>query len=420
MEQQIEDYANYHLEEESISLHPEAGHRPTRDRCLIRALNWFIFVKDDQFIAPVYADCTEEFWVGVKVYGFAASLSGKARWHIMGGFWSYAWGDKEFALVRIQGVAGLSKETNEHWRGGVDPTLWLETKAGYSYALLDPATEYSAIWKVVCHSWTPTGDGVDPTYRDVDPAFPRPIWWGGSRSWDYVQRMVEQEKKSAEECSEEESSFNKRGNGRTPREKASSAKSRKRKSMAEAASTSKPVNREASAGMLPAAHTTTPTKLGESSIPRSSDNKRAHIPSQRLSCPASLFTNTTAPRKKPRYVDINGNTVQDTPSRAGDAISNVSDDMLGPIMDYARSVGTLIPDTRKPAMTPELPAALNAGGAKRSFPHIGSAQPAPENPGVSLELNPVGAPVTSSLGYAGQSLHQLEHRSSNRYNSLDM
>jgi hypothetical protein len=84
----------------------------------MRALTWFIFVKNETLVAPLYSECTTEFWEGVEVYGFAASLSGNARWHIMGGFWSYDWGNKHFELVHIDRIFGLSKETDEAWRGG--------------------------------------------------------------------------------------------------------------------------------------------------------------------------------------------------------------------------------------------------------------------------------------------------------------
>jgi hypothetical protein len=69
-------------------------------------------------VTPVYDACTEEFWEGVEAFGFVASLTGAARYHIMAGLWSYTWGGKHFKVMRIPNIVGLSKERNVHWRGG--------------------------------------------------------------------------------------------------------------------------------------------------------------------------------------------------------------------------------------------------------------------------------------------------------------
>ncbi|KDN35633.1 hypothetical protein RSAG8_11428, partial [Rhizoctonia solani AG-8 WAC10335] len=347
MEPRIADYEKYDVEQEDMNLHPEDGQPPPRGRCIIRALNWFIFVKDGQFIAPIHADCADQFWKGVEVYGFAASLSGTARWHIMGGFWSYQWGDKQVITAKI------------------DPALWLETKAGKTYVLLDPAPEYSDIWKVVCHSWTPVADGADPTYRDVDPAFPRPIWWGGSRAWDYVQRMVEEEKKKAE-GSNDELEVSKRVKRKTPQRKDAQRKSAKRKSGSRVASGRKSDTPKASVGALDASKTSIPTRVEGPSIPRCSDNAmggttRGQSSSQHqmvspgspscswytpswtaskgASSPDGFSDQTTGPRKNPRYAEINGDDIFNPSFGDCTTISNVSPNLYGPIMDYAASFG---------------------------------------------------------------------------------
>ncbi|KDN33194.1 hypothetical protein RSAG8_13715, partial [Rhizoctonia solani AG-8 WAC10335] len=43
MEPRIADYEKYDVEQEDMNLHPEDGQPPPRGRCIIRALNWFIF-----------------------------------------------------------------------------------------------------------------------------------------------------------------------------------------------------------------------------------------------------------------------------------------------------------------------------------------------------------------------------------------
>jgi hypothetical protein len=85
---------------------------------IIRALNWFVFVKNGQVISPCYQDCTTQFWQGVEVYGFVASLTGPPRYHLMAGLWSYAWGGKHFEVMHIREIIGLHKEKDLNWRGG--------------------------------------------------------------------------------------------------------------------------------------------------------------------------------------------------------------------------------------------------------------------------------------------------------------
>ncbi|CAE6540611.1 unnamed protein product [Rhizoctonia solani] len=344
MNQKIDGYQDYDIQQEDVALHPEDVQRSAQGKRIIRALNWFVFVKDGQPTAPVYSDCTDQSWSGTVVYGFAASLSGKARWHIMGGFWSYAWGEKHFELISIETIVGFSKKYSPHWRGGIDPTLWLETGGGYTYALLDPATEYSQMWKVVCHSWTPIGDGADPTYLDVDPAFPRPVWWAGTQSWNYVQRMVEDEKKRAEEDSDDEPPARQRAKRKT-RQKTSEYKPQKRKSNAAAESSLRPTFSKPVLAAPVVFQASTPTRPATTIAASSVDSSPV----------------MSVPRKKPRYVEIDGDIAQDTPSVAGTAISTVSPSMLESILDYAISIGANeTPDPQAMALGSAPPALASA------------------------------------------------------------
>ncbi|KEP45922.1 hypothetical protein V565_230630, partial [Rhizoctonia solani 123E] len=184
-----EAYTNYTMQQERIRLYPEDGQKVPTGRCILRALNWFVFMRDGHHVAPLYERCTPDYWKGVRAYGFIASLSGEARWHIMGGFWDFTWGGREMALVCIDQLYGLSKESSPHWRGG-ETALWLETKLGYSYALLDPAEEYLSVWTPVVKSWIPVGDGEDPTYHDVKPNKAQPAWWKGARAWTFMREEL--------------------------------------------------------------------------------------------------------------------------------------------------------------------------------------------------------------------------------------
>lgn len=70
------------------------------------------------------------------------------------------------------------------------PVLWLETKAGYTYAMLSPAPEMERLWGVVVHTWAKTGNGDDPTFYDYDFKLGKPEWWKAKRCFDYAVRYL--------------------------------------------------------------------------------------------------------------------------------------------------------------------------------------------------------------------------------------
>ncbi|KAF8756452.1 hypothetical protein RHS01_04609 [Rhizoctonia solani] len=74
----------------------------------------------------------------------------------------------------------------------MEDILWIETKHGYSYALLEPNAQYNGgYWQPVTESWASTlADGVSasPAFKPLPWHSPRPAWWDalGDEQWEYL------------------------------------------------------------------------------------------------------------------------------------------------------------------------------------------------------------------------------------------
>ena len=83
---------------------------------ILRTMAGFEFFKGGDFVLPFYESCTRAFWKGVKVEGFAASLSGAGRCAMQAGFWGTLPPGAHFEYFRIEEVIGLTLETHKSWR----------------------------------------------------------------------------------------------------------------------------------------------------------------------------------------------------------------------------------------------------------------------------------------------------------------
>lgn len=87
----------------------------------------FEFRRDDSYVAPLWEDCTKEFWKRVSVRGFAASLSGASRHLVQAGHWDPIYSEAHHEVYEITEVVGLTWESRPEWRGGyvlsLDPLL---------------------------------------------------------------------------------------------------------------------------------------------------------------------------------------------------------------------------------------------------------------------------------------------------------
>ncbi|QRW09547.1 hypothetical protein RhiLY_08546 [Ceratobasidium sp. AG-Ba] len=174
----------------------------------IRYLTDFIFVRDGKIVFPVYERCTPEFWNGVQVYGFMIGPTTSIdRWYI----WSLHWWmtNQEVQLVRIDDVIGITKQNDLRYRNGNQQVLWLNSRKGYAYALMEPDESIAQGWRFVNSSWRPQGRDGLPACVPADLDMPPPDWWhdkgevAGKAAWQALQRAWQ--KKKNEEDDEEES-----------------------------------------------------------------------------------------------------------------------------------------------------------------------------------------------------------------------
>ncbi|QRW21897.1 hypothetical protein RhiXN_09484 [Rhizoctonia solani] len=161
----------------------------------VRALNYFIFEKNGKMAFPYYG-VSDEWWKDVVGFGLTIALTGDFKYHAWAGAWDDDYLGKNWEVIILGDLTGISKEKSPHWRAGTEHILWLESNLGYSYALLEPVPYYHpASWARVIESWT----NVKHPRRRQNPGFtplmrtdPRPKWWDaagdvqwhdGNRTW---------------------------------------------------------------------------------------------------------------------------------------------------------------------------------------------------------------------------------------------
>ncbi|KAG8726684.1 hypothetical protein FRC11_014712, partial [Ceratobasidium sp. 423] len=103
-----------------------------------------------------------------------------------GNEWEEDYQGKHMEVVQIQRLIRIVKEAHRHWCQGEQEVLWLESKAGYSYALLEPAKEYNIEqWAGVTQLWThlPLDESQwNPMFRPVNHDVKKPSWCRGNSS----------------------------------------------------------------------------------------------------------------------------------------------------------------------------------------------------------------------------------------------
>ncbi|QRW21902.1 hypothetical protein RhiXN_09489 [Rhizoctonia solani] len=151
------------------------------------------FMRDGKYVYPEYNVCTSKWWKGVVAYGYTAALTGNFKYLVWSGEIDVDYEEKHIEVVAIHNIIGLQKEANKHWRDGLEEILWLETKAGYSYALMEPEEWYDHTkWEAVICSWQNLPSGLsqaDPTFTRLSPEDQRPTWFSdaeGLKAWKFL------------------------------------------------------------------------------------------------------------------------------------------------------------------------------------------------------------------------------------------
>ncbi|CEL53173.1 hypothetical protein RSOLAG1IB_11305 [Rhizoctonia solani AG-1 IB] len=155
-------------------------------------------MRGNTFVYPSYETSTPDWWQGVVGYGYIAALTGDFKFFVWGGVWNEDWDGKHVEAVVLHNIMGIQKESDKHWRDGTEETLWLETKAGYSYALLEPQEDYDrGFWAEVIESWHHLPGGLsqeDPSFVLLSKNDARPSWFKGKtgdRAWSFFTRPDE-------------------------------------------------------------------------------------------------------------------------------------------------------------------------------------------------------------------------------------
>ncbi|KAF8668240.1 hypothetical protein RHS04_09075 [Rhizoctonia solani] len=201
-----EVYRGSSLTAETVTLDPEAPRsKKSQNEVIVRALDGFVFVKHNKLVYPWYQDLTPEWWEDVQAYGYVTALVGQFKFFVWAGFMGKDYSDKHLVFMCIKDIVGMVKESSPHWRSGFEEILWLESKAGYSYALMEPDAIYDEVrWAEVIQSWTnlpPPLSQEDPTLREVDRAGPQPQWWkvrGGKSTWEWFTKSIRDAKAAQE------------------------------------------------------------------------------------------------------------------------------------------------------------------------------------------------------------------------------
>ncbi|KAB5589097.1 hypothetical protein CTheo_7459 [Ceratobasidium theobromae] len=191
-------YNPHPIQPENFVLEPELNVKPSQGK--VRALDGFVFLKDKNFVYPTSVR-DEDWWTGVTAYGYAAALTGEYKWFIWAGRWDEEFPGKHIEVVQLKNLCKITKESNRHWRGGLEEILWLETSQGYSYALLEPDVAYDVDkWCSVTNSFTylPSGGSQSsPAFTRINLGDERPTWWKstGNKAWNHLIRALKEEEK---------------------------------------------------------------------------------------------------------------------------------------------------------------------------------------------------------------------------------
>ncbi|GAB1525317.1 hypothetical protein RhiTH_008475 [Rhizoctonia solani] len=189
----VNPYAGYKIQPKFITLDPESPQelRKGEGKMIACALDGFMFLKGTKYAYP-HQGADAYWWRGIIAFGFVTPLCGSFKYFTWSGHWGADWEEKHLETIIITNIVHISKEKNINWQNGTEDILWIETKHGYSYALLEPNAQYNGgYWQPVTESWASTlADGVSasPAFKPLPWHSPRPAWWDplGDKQWEYL------------------------------------------------------------------------------------------------------------------------------------------------------------------------------------------------------------------------------------------
>ncbi|KAG8736464.1 hypothetical protein FRC10_009306 [Ceratobasidium sp. 414] len=137
------------------------------DPVFLRALHGFVVLREEEpeFIQPLEMEA--DFWVGVSVLGYAATLEGEEGLFVQTGHWF----DNlvNYHLVKIDHIRSLEFRSNPAFRSG-EPCMWLSAE-NYDYAMMCSFSFFENLWHLTLAGYL--ASPCKPT--SLSQSFPS--WW---------------------------------------------------------------------------------------------------------------------------------------------------------------------------------------------------------------------------------------------------
>ncbi|KAF8748137.1 hypothetical protein RHS01_11018 [Rhizoctonia solani] len=171
----VNPYVGYKIQPKFITLDPESPQELRKGEVIACALDGFMFLKGTKYAYP-HQGADAYWWRGIIAFGFVTPLCGSFKYFTWLGHWGADWEEKHLETIIITNIVHISKERNINWQNGTEDILWIETKHGYSYALLEPDAQYNGGY------WQPSA------FKPLPWHSPRPAWWDalGDEQWEYL------------------------------------------------------------------------------------------------------------------------------------------------------------------------------------------------------------------------------------------
>ncbi|KAG9080819.1 hypothetical protein FRC06_006125, partial [Ceratobasidium sp. 370] len=177
-----EDGSRHKVRETKI-LEPEIGlPRIMAGQRRVRTMTEFTFKMKTggEFTLPATGGLTPRFWRRVKVEGCIASVIGVSGGHFQAGYWDVETYDRHFEYVELNRIDEMEFGTNESWRGGTEPALFLKT-SDFTYAMQYASEGFEPTWRTIVE----LSVGMNsPEFRQHDVMTGKPGWWPVESDWD--------------------------------------------------------------------------------------------------------------------------------------------------------------------------------------------------------------------------------------------
>ncbi|KAG9103189.1 hypothetical protein FRC06_011846 [Ceratobasidium sp. 370] len=146
----------------------------------------FAMKSGDDFRLPTSARLLQRFWRDVSVTGCVASVAGRSGGHFQAGYWDVETGDRHFEYVKLDGIVTVEFGTNDGWRGGTEPAVFLKTPS-FVYALQYASRDFEPIWATFLRMFARANNHSQSCeFAQHDVMSGKPPWWPVQSNWDVL------------------------------------------------------------------------------------------------------------------------------------------------------------------------------------------------------------------------------------------